>query len=107
MMALFPYDTDLEWADIERNLSDIATMAEDIWARADIDMPPGSAEEIKLNEMDTIIMETAAALEIPPAAIYPNRHRIRWICYAELGEPIRHYVSLDGGPPKQINPQPT
>ena len=104
MMALFPPDKELDWHAVEECLLQTAEMAEDIWLRCGITMPEGAAEEIKLTEMDTLLSETAAALEMPAGEIYRNRHRIRWICYAEIGDAIQHFASLDGGPPKQITP---
>ena len=104
-MTLMPVDSELTWAQVEVNFADVPAMAEQAWTAAGIMMPDDAAEDLKLSMIETVLTDTAISLSVPLDQIYPLRHRIRWLCDTTNIVPAT-WASIDGGPPRQINPQP-
>jgi hypothetical protein len=102
-MILSPLDSELPWAQVEANYADAPAIAEQTWAAAGILMPDDAAEELKLTLIETLLTQTATALNMPLREIYPARNRIRWMTCFNDGPILSTWASLDGGPPSQIN----
>lgn len=105
MIAFYPPDTELTWPQVEAQIQDFETEAERIWQVSGIKMPEGSAQEIKLSVMDSVLSETAEALNIPVGEVYPLRNRIRWYTSTERAGELECYVSLDNNPPNKTQKQ--
>lgn len=105
MMPLLPENQEMTWNEVQASLSDIPLEAERIWMAAGIidSMPDGSGDELLLTAMEEILTATATALQIPQAEIYSRRGEIRWIWFGGLGDRMRHFASLAGGKPAQLN----
>ena len=104
-MLLLPLDSELTWAQVEANFSDVPAMVEQVIAATGMLMPDEFAEDVRLTMIETLLNQTATALNIPLHEIYPARHSIRWLTDTDGVFEVT-YASLDGGPPKRITPCP-
>ena len=101
-MILSPTDAELTWSDVEASLDDDARMAENIWFEAGIIMPDGTADDMKLDAMESLLTNTANALGIPLMEVFPARQRIRWMTWTDVAGAWPTFASLDGGAPVKI-----
>ena len=102
MILLIPTDTELDWNQVQACMEDDALAADLIWREAGILMPDDASAEMKLDAMDALFTLTAVALNIPPAEIFPARHRIRWMTWTDTAGAWPTYASMDGGTPARI-----
>lgn len=101
-MLLEPADKELTWTEVERNFATIPTDALKIWRDCGILMPDDAADNLAADLLDSFLVATATALQIPLREIYPNRHRIRWLTYTDTPAQWAVFCSIDNGTPATI-----
>ena len=98
-MILEPTDQELTWGEVEANFQGLPRMAEAEWKAAGIVMPDGASDALMLDMLEKFLAATAIALGVPLKDVYPQRHRIRWLCFTDTPGRWLTFASLDGGPP--------